>query len=224
MNDARFKPEYAQRPREIPAASNARRVFQPQRGRYRPYNKHNAGIVHAEDSQPNEAIDKRKQTAPPAIISSSSRGSRGRGPPAWGRGNTPQRGRGAHTKHRTFSPRRNSFQLPLKPFGVTYPNEYKPFSNEAVPTPQEPSSSSHTPPVSKRRKFSHSPSSVKAEDIDISLSHVSLVTDGSKWYHPLPPECLRSNPNWSANRQSWFTNESRFLRSKGLKVTRNFFR
>ncbi|KAK7033952.1 hypothetical protein VNI00_012579 [Paramarasmius palmivorus] len=50
------------------------------------------------------------------------------------------------------------------------------------------------------------------------------ITEGSQWYHPMPTECHKINPNWAKNRRKWFEKESAILLRKGLKLERHFFR
>ncbi|KAK0212354.1 hypothetical protein DFS33DRAFT_20704 [Desarmillaria ectypa] len=72
-----------------------------------------------------------------------------------------------------------------------------------------------------------SDTSLKSEETDLDLDtfpSATPATSGSKWYHPLPLDCQKSNPNWSINRKHWFKQESKYLRSRGLNILRTFFR
>ncbi len=222
---------------------------------------------HAEDSQPNESIDKRKQAAPPTIVSTASRNlklGRGRGGGNRGRGHHPTTGasvsfNNARQAHYPNSSGRGSLSTkrPSKPTppisdfsspkripsasfippsvsAAKCKSEYIPPSNSRQSLyPYSNSSSqpivSHvpTPPASKRRKLSHetpiNPSAVKFEETDV-LPTRSLVTFGSQRYHPLPSNCLKTAPSWSANRQAWYNKEAQNLRERGFKVVRCFFR
>ena len=50
------------------------------------------------------------------------------------------------------------------------------------------------------------------------------VTAGTKRYAPLPPECMKSQPNYKAARSAWAKKVQEELKRLGLKVVRTFIR
>ncbi|KAK0241213.1 hypothetical protein EDD85DRAFT_818034 [Armillaria nabsnona] len=212
---------------------------------------------HAEDYQPNECINKRKQAAPP-VISTASRGSRssfrGAGLRGGGhRANLARRHSGAGgSSLRTNSTSSLHAVAPWNPVRIyAPPTSYSPPTNDdGLPLDTWNNTKAveiRAPnitlePQNKRQKLAHeetadvavsiscshpSDTSLKSEEADVgpdATPSATPTTAGSKWYHPLPPECRKSNPNWSSNRKHWFKLESEFLRSRGLNILRNFFR
>ncbi|KAG7449843.1 uncharacterized protein BT62DRAFT_610205 [Guyanagaster necrorhizus] len=216
----------------------------------------------AEDYQPNESINKRKQAAPP-VLSTAGRGSR----PSFrgaghafkegsyrgslsrrysGAGGGPLRANFSSSLH-TVSPWKTVNALPVRIYAsqASYSSttdDDGQSRDRTIETVEMQALNSTTEPQNKRQKLSHedtavvaaplshyqpSDASLKSEEVDIDLEgspSATLVTSGSKWYHPLPPDCRKSNPNWSANRKHWFKQEGKFLRSRGLNILRNFFR
>ena len=59
---------------------------------------------------------------------------------------------------------------------------------------------------------------------ELSSAEPRLITAGTKRYVPLPPECLKSHPNFKAARTAWAWKEQEALRRLGLKVVRTFVR
>jgi hypothetical protein len=51
-----------------------------------------------------------------------------------------------------------------------------------------------------------------------------LITAGTKRYAPLPPECMKSQPNYKAARSAWAKKVQEELKRLGLKVVRTFIR
>ncbi|KAK0486333.1 hypothetical protein IW261DRAFT_792095 [Armillaria novae-zelandiae] len=210
--------------------------------------------AHAEDYQPNESINKRKQAAPP-VISTSSRGGRPsiRGAGLRGgssRASFSRRQSGARgSSLRAYSNSSLHPVAPWNPFRIHTPPA--PFSSA---TADGPSSNIRNnteaieirvpavtmEPQNKRQKLTHEENAVvavstpcshppdaslKTEEADVGVTLLATpTTTGSKWYHPLPPDCQKSHLNWSANRKHWFKLESKFLKSRGLNILRSFFR
>lgn len=59
---------------------------------------------------------------------------------------------------------------------------------------------------------------------ELSSTEPRLITAGSKRYAPLPPECMKSQPNYKAARSAWARKEQDALRRLGLTVVRAFVR
>lgn len=59
---------------------------------------------------------------------------------------------------------------------------------------------------------------------ELSSTEPQLITAGTKRYVPLPPECLRSQPNFKAARSAWAKKEQDALKRLGFKVVRTFVR
>ncbi|KAK0459202.1 uncharacterized protein EV420DRAFT_1538885 [Desarmillaria tabescens] len=219
---------------------------------------------HAEDYQPNESINKRKQAVPP-VISAANRGGkqyfRGAGSSFRGgsyrggflrrqssAGGFPLRATSSSSFHATspwnvFNTFPTRIYAPQTSYSSSTNANGQPSGTQNTTEAVEVRASNNTmEPQSKRQKLTHedaaavaasiphsqpSDASLKSEEADIGLDAPLSATptmSGSKWYHPLPPNCQKSNPNWSANRKHWFKQESKYLRSRGLNILRNFFR
>ncbi|KAK0494948.1 hypothetical protein EDD18DRAFT_1173225 [Armillaria luteobubalina] len=210
--------------------------------------------IHAEDYQPNECINKRKQAAPP-VISTTSRGGRPfiRGAGLRGGGNRASFSRrqsiAGGSPLRAYSNASLHPVAPRNPFRVQAPPAS--YSSSTINDP--PSNTRNNfeaveirvpnitiEPENKRQKLTHEETAVvavstpcshppdaplKTEEADTNVTPLATpTTTGSKRYHPLPPDCQKSHPNWSTNRKHWYKLESKFLKSRGLNILRSFFR
>jgi hypothetical protein len=59
---------------------------------------------------------------------------------------------------------------------------------------------------------------------ELSPTEPQLITAGTKRYQPLPPECMKSRPNYRAARSVWAKKEQEALKRLGFKVVRTFVR
>jgi len=58
----------------------------------------------------------------------------------------------------------------------------------------------------------------------LSSTEPQLITAGTKRYAPLPPECMKSQPNYKVARTAWAKTEQEELKRLGFKVVRTFIR
>jgi len=59
---------------------------------------------------------------------------------------------------------------------------------------------------------------------ELSPTERQLISAGTKRYAPLPPECMKSQPNYKAARSAWAKKVQEELKRLGLKVVRTFIR
>lgn len=155
------------------------------------------GPQPGEDTQPNESISARRQSAPPSILSSS----------------MVRGGRGGRGRPRGFS------HGPPRP----YPRPHYVSSNQASSTssifaPVHNKRQGHDlQPDAKRQKRNQSPQP-KMEEDEMDLAPLPPAYRGTKLYAPLPENCVKGRPSYLAHRESWITLEKNRLSRKGIRM------
>ena len=88
-----------------------------------------------------------------------------------------------------------------------------------------PASTSSASPVSSETLVGeHRVKKERCISPELSSIEPQLITAGTKRYAPLPPECMKSQPNYKAARGAWAKKEQEELKRLGLKVVRTFIR
>ncbi|KAJ7749283.1 hypothetical protein DFH07DRAFT_1062373 [Mycena maculata] len=219
-----------------------------QNSRRRGFGKAPPVVAHAEDSQPNESIDKRRRI-PSLVVPHKSIH-----PTGWpSRGNNRGRSRGGnsttHSNGRNVSLPSSSASGPTNPSGPTLvPNDRPiPVPNYAPKAVSKDllniQSPTDEPPAIKTEELAPrlpSPAPNTRDPSPPPIHRVKLeprtpsppppdpprraVTSGSKRYFPVPRDCMRANPEFSTNRRKWAHREGAVLRDLGLHIDKFFFR